>query len=340
MCVCKGKNMLDIQQQLLDSQVALAHIAPYLYPTPVLRHTALSRTTQADIWVKQEYLQHTGSFKLRGALHAILRLPAAQRRHGVVAASSGNHGAAVAYACQQAGSRAVIFVPEHAAPVKIAAMRALGAEVRLHGDDSVISEQAARAYAAEIGVPYISPYNDAHIVTGQGTLGIELYRQIPLLDTIVVAVGGGGLIGGVAAVAKALNPRIQIIGAQPINSAVMVESVRAGHIVDIPSDDTLSDGTAGGIEADSVTFAYYRQLVDATILVSEAEIATAMRDYIDTHHHLIEGAAGVALAATSQLASYLRGRVVAVVACGAGIGINRLHDIMPPTPTTEPIQIS
>ena len=323
--------MLDIQQQLQDSQTALAHIAPYLYPTPVVRHTAMSRTAQADIWIKQEYLQHTGSFKLRGALHAILRLPAAQRRQGVVAASSGNHGAAVAYACQQAGSRAVIFVPEHAAPVKIAAMRALGAEVRLHGDDSVISEQAARAYAAEIGVPYVSPYNDPHIMTGQGTLGIELYRQIPLLDTIIVAVGGGGLIGGVAAVAKALNPRIHIIGAQPINSAVMVESVQAGHIVDIPSDDTLSDGTAGGIEADSITFAAYRQLVDATILVSEADIAAAMRDYIDTHHHLIEGAAGVALAATSQLSRYLQGRVVAVVACGAGIGMARLHDIMTPT---------
>lgn len=327
--------MRNTADQLAQSQHALTLIAPYLNPTPVARHIAFSRAYNADIWVKQEYLQHTGSFKLRGALHAILRLSTEARQRGVVAASSGNHGAAVAYACQQVGSRAIIFVPEHAAPVKIAAMRALGAEVRLVGDDSVISEQAARAYAASIDVPYISPYNDPQIMIGQGTLGIELYQQIPYLDTIIIAVGGGGLIAGVAAAAKALNPRIEIIGAQPLHSAVMVESVRAGHIVDIPSDDTISDGTAGGIEPDAITFPIYRQLVSSTILVPEADIITAMREYIDSTHHLIEGAAGVALAATRMLGSSLHGRVVGIVACGAGIGVERLSAIMANPPATR-----
>jgi threonine dehydratase len=201
-------------------------------------------------------------------------------------------------------------------------MRELGAEVRHAGDDSVISEGEARAYADVHQLPYISPYNDVRIMAGQGTLGLEMQAQIPMLDTIVMAVGGGGLIGGVAAAVKATHPRTQIIGAFPQHSAVMVESIRAGHIVDIPSDDTLSDGTAGGIEADSVTIHNYRALVDMSILVSEKEIAHAMLTYIDSTHHLIEGAAGVALAATQALGTALRGRVV----CGAGIGVQRLMD--------------
>lgn len=318
--------MRTIADQRAASLAAAQRFAPYIYRTPVARHHALSQHCQADVWIKQEYLQHTGSFKLRGALNAVLSLTPAQRGNGVVAASSGNHGAAVAYSARLAQCHATIFVPEHASPVKIAAMRAFGAEVRIVGHDSVISEGEARAYAAAHHVPYISPYNDDVIMAGQGTLGLEMLAQIPMLDTIVLAVGGGGLIGGVAAAVKAANPRMQIIGAFPQHSAVMVESVRAGHIVDIPSDDTLSDGTAGGIETDSVTFANYRALVDMSVLVSEKDIARAMIDYIDMTHHLIEGAAGVALAATHMLGGALRGRVVGVVACGAGIGVRRLMD--------------
>lgn len=318
--------MLNIDAQRAATIAAAQRIAPHIQRTPSVRHQSLSAHCHADVWVKQEYMQHTGSFKLRGALNAVLSLSDAQRRHGVVAASSGNHGAAVAYSARLAQCHATIFVPTHASPVKIAAMRALGADVRLHGHDSVISEAAARAYAETHQLPYVSPYNDADIMAGQGTLGLEMLAQIPLLNTLVIAVGGGGLIGGVAAAIKAVHPHIQIIGAFPQNSAVMVESVRAGHIVDIPSDDTLSDGTAGGIEADSITFANYRALVDMHVLVSEEAIARAMIDYIDSTHHLIEGAAGVALAATQTLGRALQGRVVGVVACGAGIGVQRLMD--------------
>lgn len=319
---------IDVIAQAHASHQATQRIAPYTNQTPVARHRELSYHCHADVWIKQEYLQHTGSFKLRGALNAVLSLTPTQRRHGVVAASSGNHGAAVAYSAQIASCRATIFVPEQASPVKVAAMKALGATVIQVGHDSVISEGAARAFAHTHQLPYLSPYNDATIMAGQGTLGLEMHQQIPMLDTLIIAVGGGGLIGGVAAALKAQHPTLQIIGAFPRNSAVMVASVRAGQIVDIPSDDTLSDGTAGGIEPDTVTFAYYRQLVDMSVLVSEAQIATAMRDYIDSRHHLIEGAAGVALAATHLLGNYLQGRVVGVVACGAGIGVQRLQSIM------------
>lgn len=315
-------------QQIEASQTAIMRIAPHIITTPVQRMRHISQECHADVWMKQEYLQHTGSFKLRGALNAVLSLDARQRAHGVVAASSGNHGAAVAYASQIAGCRATIFVPEHAAPVKVAAMRELGAEVRLVGNDSVISEAAARNHATTHHLPYISPYNDDIIMAGQGTLALEIIKQIPMLNTVIIAVGGGGLIGGMAPVLKAHNPQMLIIGAQPQNSAVMVESLRAGHILDIPSDDTISDGTAGGIELDSVTFAHYKRYVDMTVLVSEREIVTSMRDYINRHHHLIEGAAGVALAATTKLGGFLRGRVVAVIGCGAGIGVERLCGVM------------
>ena len=317
----------SIAQQAQASHQAAQRIGLHLAATPSRRSAWLSAACDADVWIKQEYLQHTGSFKLRGALNAVLSLTPAQLRQGVVSASSGNHGAGVAYASQLAGCRATIFVPEHASPTKVAAMRRLGADVRHAGQDSVISEAAARTYASEHGIPYISPYNDPLIMAGQGTLALDMIKQIPLLSTVIVSVGGGGLIAGIAAVIKSHNPRIQVIGAQPMQSSVMIESVRAGQIVELDSDDTLSDGTAGGIEADTITFEPYRSLVDATVLVSERHIARAMATYIDAEHHLIEGAAGVALAACEKLGGALRGQVVGVVACGAGIGVKRLQDV-------------
>lgn len=309
------------------SREAAKRISGAVQHTPSRRVSWLGQACDADVWVKQEYLQETGSFKLRGATNAVLALSEAERARGVVSASSGNHGAGVAAACARTGSLAVIFVPEQAAPTKVAAMRRLGAEVRHVGTDSVQSEAAARAYATKHGLPYISPYNDPLIIAGQGTLALEMLQQIPYLDTVIVAVGGGGLMAGVAGVLKAHNPRIRVIGAQPVQSAVMVESVRAGQIVELDSDDTLSDGTAGGIEADTMTYAPYTQLVDGTVLVTERQIAQAMAAYIDAEHHLIEGAAGVALAACLQLGTQVRGRVVGVVACGAGIGVKRLQDV-------------
>ena len=313
--------------QAAASHQAAQRIGSYLAATPSRRNGWLSSACDADVWVKQEYLQHTGSFKLRGALNAVLSLSPDHRRNGVVSASSGNHGAGVAYASQIAGCKATIFVPEHASATKVAAMRRLGADVRHVGQDSVVSEAAARTFAHQNGLPYISPYNDPVIMAGQGTLALDMIKQIPLLSTVIVSVGGGGLIAGIAAVIKSYNPQIRVIGAQPIQSAVMIESVRAGSIVELDSDDTLSDGTAGGIEADSLTFEPYCQMVDSTILVSERHIARAMATYIDAEHHLIEGAAGVALAACEKLGGALRGHVVGVVACGAGIGVKRLQDV-------------
>lgn len=310
-------------------EVAEQRIRPYVRETPLDESLAFSQLTAADVHLKLENLQYTGSFKLRGAMNKLLTLSAEQRRHGIVAASSGNHGAAVAYACRILATPGVVFVPESISSTKLGAMQRYGVEVRLHGDDSLISELAARRYATEQGLAYISPYNDAEVVAGQGTIGVELARQLPGLDAVFVAVGGGGLIGGIADYLKSRLPGVRVIGCQPVNSDVMRQSVQAGHILDLPSLPTLSDGTAGGVEADAVTFALCRDLVDEWVIVSEAEIAEAMRQVMESHHLLVEGASGVAIAGMKKLAPQYAGQQVVAVLCGANISLSTLKTILP-----------
>jgi threonine dehydratase len=276
----------------------------------------LSRRVGAEVVAKWENRQATGSFKARGALALLTTLPPAVLARGVVAASSGNHGAAVAYGAERLGAPALVFVPEGASPVKLAKIRALGAEVHLHGTDSLDAEIFARSHAEAHGMTYLSPYNDPEVIAGQGTVGVELLRQLDRADVLVVAVGGGGLIAGIAGVLKAAWPHLHVIGAQPAASAVMAESVRAGRILDIPSLPTLSDGTAGGIEPGAITFPLCQTLVDEYILIDEAAIAAAMQLIHDEENEQIEGAAGVAVAACLAADERVRGGRVVVVMCG------------------------
>lgn len=303
-------------------------IRPYVRETPLDFSHELSACCAAEVYLKLENIQYTGSFKLRGAMHYLLALSAQQREHGVVAASSGNHGAAVAYGVHALGMQGLVFVPSHASPVKVAAMQRYGADIRFAGEDSLEAELAARAYADQHNLAYISPYNDALVIAGQGTIGVELLRQQSAIDTLFIAVGGGGLLAGCAAVLKAHNPRLRIIGCQPESSAVMAHSVAAGHILDMPSHTTLSDGTAGGIEADAITFPLCREFVDEWVLVDEAQIAAAMRLIMQSHHLLIEGAAGVAVAGLLACAERMHGRKVAVVLCGANISLETLKTVL------------
>jgi threonine dehydratase len=202
-------------------------------------------------------------------------------------------------------------------------MRRYGIEVRQHGDDSLLSELEARRYADEHGLAYLSPYNDLDVVAGQGTIGVEIVEQLPGVEVVFVSVGGGGLIGGIASVLKAYNPAIHVVGCLPENSPVMAVSVERGAIVDMPSLPTLSDGTAGGIEEGAVTFALCQALVDEYVLVSEAEIATAMREIMEG-----EGAAGVAVAALRKTQERWQGKQVAVVLCGGNISLATLRLVL------------
>jgi threonine dehydratase len=284
--------------------------------------------TGADVYMKLENIQYTGSFKLRGAANRLMTLASEQKRAGCVAASSGNHGAAIAYAMQKLGIEGVIFVPEQTSAAKVEAIRSYGGDVRFFGSDGLDTELHARAYAEERGMLYLSPYNDPEVIAGQGTCGIEIQASLPQIDTLYVAVGGGGLVSGVASVLKSANPAVRIIGCQPEASAVMAHSIEAGRIVDEESGPTLSDGTAGGIEQDAVTFGLCRALVDEFVLVSEAEIAAAMRTFIDYEHQLIEGAAGVALAAMLKQKDALAGRSVVVLICGGNVSRDTLRRVL------------
>lgn len=306
---------------------AAARIRDLVEKTPLEHSTAFSEVLGANVYFKLENRQTTGSFKLRGATNRLMTLDSARRDQGCVAASSGNHGAAVACAMQKLALRGVIFVPEQTSPTKVEAIRNYGGEVVFFGTDGLDTEKHAREYADRNDMVYLSPYNDEEVIAGQGTCGMELVEQLPDIDAVVIAVGGGGLISGVGSVLKVHNPGIRIIAAQPEASPVMARSIDAGHIVEISSLATLSDGTAGGIEAGAITFPLSQLLVDDFVLVDEDQIAAAMRLYMKHETDTIEGAAGVAVAALLKLKGTVDGQNVAVIICGGNISDEKLKQI-------------
>jgi threonine dehydratase len=303
-------------------------IRPHVRETPLIESPGLSAQSGARIWLKLENLQITGSFKLRGALSKVLTLTDAEKARGVVTASTGNHGAATAYAGRIAGIVPTVFVPHGAAPSKVERIKSFGARVEVHGDDSAVTERHAREVAERTGQVFVSPYNDWDVMAGQGTIGAELLRQCPDLDGVVVAVGGGGLIGGMAGYLKAHRPSIDVIGCQPVNSAVMAHSVEAGTILDLPSLPTLSDGTAGGVEDDTITFEYCRTAVDRYDLVDETAIAEGVRTAFHEERLVVEGAAGLAIASALRVAAGYAGRRLVVVLCGGNIGADAWCGLM------------
>ncbi len=316
-------------KELADASVrAAARIAGLVRETPLDYSPIFSAETGAEVWFKLENLQHTGSFKLRGAANRLMTLTPGQRAAGCVTASSGNHGAAVAYAMAKLNISGVIFVPEQISPTKVDAIRSYGGDVRFFGTDGLDTEIYARDYAERDGMFYVSPYNDEEVIAGQGSCGVEIAAQLPDVDEVFVAIGGGGLISGVGSVLRRHRKDVRIVGCQPSASAVMTRSVEAGEILDLPSDPTLSDGTAGGIEPGAITFDLCREIVDDYVLVDEPEIATAMRLYMDSQHQLIEGAAGVAIAAMLAKETDLQGRKVVILVCGANISRATLRTII------------
>ncbi len=310
---------------------AEARIRPHLEPTPLVRSAALSRRLGRDVWLKLESLQPTGSFKVRGALNAVLSLGEAERRSGVVAASSGNHGAAVAWAAAVGGTGAVVVVPETAPAGKIEAIRRLGGDVRVHGPDCLDAERYARETARRRGAVYLSPYNDVRVVAGQGTAGLELARHPGGFDAVYVAVGGGGLVAGIAAALGSADVPAAVVGCSPARSPVMAESVRRGAIVELPPRPTLSDATAGGLEDGAVTFGLCRDLVDVWIDVPEDAVAAAVRSLAVEDRVVAEGAAGVALAAALAAPPAGSDGPIAVVVCGGNIAPATLAAILHPS---------
>lgn len=305
----------------MSAQSTQAHrrIAAYV------KHTTL--LDGGDVFYKCENLQTTGSFKLRGALSKLTSLSKTVLEQGVVTASTGNHGAAVAYASGVVGTSAVVYVPDMASPMKVRAIEDFGANVEVFGSDGVDSETEARRVAARTGRVYVSPYNDQQVIAGQATIGIELLEDLPEIEVAVVAVGGGGLVSGVASVLKTARPEVRIVGCSPENSAAMAASLEAGRVVDVEHSETISDGTHGGVEAESITFELCQELIDDFVTVSEAEIVSAMRMFIHDHNMIIEGSAGVALAAQRRLGEALSGLKTAVILCGSNISEEKLAEL-------------
>ena len=298
---------------------AAERIQPVVVETPVEQIEDLATIGGVELFFKLENLQTTGSFKLRGASNKVLSLSSEEAAKGVIAASNGNHGLGVAAASRTAGLVAEVYVSNHVSPTKARRIEEYGARIKRIGNDPLEAELAARSAAVEQGKVFISPYNDTQVMAGQGTIAVELLRQLPSLDAIFVAVGGGGLIGGIGAYMKFASPQTEIVGCWPENSPVLYESIKAGRILDVSEKPTLSESTAGGLEPGSVTLEICSQVIDSSVLVSEAEILGAMRKMRALKGWVIEGAAAVAVAAFLKNAERYRGKRVAVVICGANV---------------------
>ncbi len=287
--------------------------------TPLEPADELGRAAAARVFVKWENDQITGSFKLRGALNRLRTLLPADRSRGVVSASTGNHGLAIAHAARLEGIGLTLFLPRTAAAVKRAKIEAFEVDIRTFGDDCGATEVHAREYAAGAGKFFVSPYNDPAIVAGQGTIGVEVLEDEPEVEDVIVAVGGGGLIAGIAGYLKAVKPGTRIIGVEPETSAFMKASVEAGRLVSIEEGETVADAVAGGIEPGSITFSLCRDLVDTYITVPERSIVGAMATVREKYGRRIEGAAALPIAALLGQPGRFKGRTVVCIASGGNI---------------------
>ncbi|HEX8944306.1 MAG TPA: threonine/serine dehydratase [Gemmatimonadaceae bacterium] len=308
-----------------DVLAAADRIRALIKRTPLVRSTALSEIAGGDVFLKLENEQTTGSFKLRGALNVLSTLSAEARTRGVVASSAGNHGLGVAYAAKHFGVQATIFVPSTAPKVKRDGIIALGATIDTSQPDYDAAMDAAKAFAAQRGATFINPCLGEMLLAGQGTVALEILGDIPDLATLVVNVGGGGLLGGCASLVRAAAPAVRIVGAQSENTAAMSRSLAAGRLVEIESVPTLADGLAGQI--DDEAFDIGRHGLDDIVVLSEAEIGRAIAWLWTEEHQRVEGAGACGVGAV------LLGRVrvatpAAIVVSGGNIDPAKLERIL------------
>ena len=296
--------------------------------TPLEHSPYLSNLIDGNVYLKLDNIQKTGSFKFRGAVSKMTSISATEKEKGVVTASTGNHGAACSLAMSLLGIDGKIVVPTIVHKNKVNNILNFGGKVEYHGDDCLIAEERAQEISKTTGATYISPYNDPAIICGQGTMGYEIDQDLKNIDSVFVSVGGGGLISGVGGYLKSVQKNVKMVAVSPKNSCVMYESIKAGKQLDLPSDPTLSDGTAGGVEMGSITFELCQRIIDEFILVTEDEIADGIRIGVEKHHQLIEGAAGAAIAGFMKQKDKLNGQTVVIVICGGNISSEVLKSIL------------
>ena len=307
---------------------ARERIASKIQMTPVVASLALEELCNMPVFIKLEHHQITGSFKLRGATNAIMNLSAAQQKHGVVGVSTGNHGRGLAYAARQAGIRCIICMSRLVPQNKIDGIKAQGAEVRIVGSSQDDAQIEVDRLVAEEHLTMLPPFDHFDIIAGQGTLGLELLDQLPNARTVLVPVSGGGLISGVATALKSTLPHVQVIGISMERGAAMHTSIQAGQPIEVQELPTLADSLGGGIGLDNrYTYAMVRELVDDIVLVTEREIAEAIRHAYWSERQILEGSGSVGIAAL------LSGKValqppVAIIASGGNIDMKLHHRIV------------
>ena len=310
---------------LQDIQAAAQRLQGQVLDTPCVESRTLSHIVGAQIYLKFENLQFTASFKERGACNKLTLLTPQERARGVIAMSAGNHAQGVAYHAQRLGLRAVIVMPRFTPGVKVERTRGFGAEVVLHGDTLEEARTHAYALAQEQGLTFVHPYDDEAIAAGQGTLGLEMLAAVPDLDTLVIAVGGGGLIAGVATAAKALRPDIEVIGVQTRRFPAMVNAIQGTHYPQ--GSSTIAEGIAVGTPG-KITQAIIRERVDDLLLVDEGDIEQAVLMLLEIEKTLVEGAGAVGLAALLCHPARFAGKRVGLVLCGGNIDPLLLADII------------
>jgi threonine dehydratase len=304
-------------------------IAPWVRRTPLVHSAALSAATGQNVHLKLETLQETGAFKLRGAFNRILQLSAAERARGVIAVSTGNHARAIAHAAGALGVPAIVCMSALVPDNKVAAVRATGAEVRIAGRNQDEAEEVAKQLADEQGLVFVSPFDDPHVIAGQGTIGLELLEDLPALDGVLVPLSGGGLIGGIAVALKSADRSIRVIGVSMERGPAMVRSLEAGRPVAVEEEPSLADSLGGGIGlGNRHTFALVRDLVDETVLVSEDEIARAMAHCYWQEQQVVEGAAAVGVAALLARKVSSPATNLVVLLSGRNVDMRRFGEIV------------
>jgi threonine dehydratase len=305
-------------------------IRNFVTKTPTYLSNVFSKRTGAEVYLKLECFQPVGVFKIRGAVNKICGLSPAELERGLVTASSGNHGLAVAYAAKIYGAKAVVVVPENAVKEKVEAIESYGADIVKYGKDYDEAHSKALEIQKEAEATFVHPFEDPFIVAGQGTVGLELLEDIPDLNAIIVPVGGGGLISGISIAAKTLNPKLRIVGVQSEGAPAVYRSWRAGKIVEVDSVNTVADGLAARKPLD-LTFGIIKRYVDTVLLVSEEEIGKAVLALLHNAHILAEPSGAASLAALLFKYHPKPEEKVAVIISGANISIDYLASLLKQT---------
>jgi threonine dehydratase len=313
---------------LNDVYAAQERIKDIVYKTPLIKSPILTEAADSEVFLKLESLQATGSFKIRGAANKILSLSEDEQQQGVIAVSSGNHGRAVAYVAQRQGILAVICISESVPENKVSAIQDLGAEVVIAGKTYDEASEGAERLQEKRGLTMVHPFDDPDVIAGQGTIGLELMEELPEVDTVIVPLSGGGLLGGIAFTLKTIKPELQTIGVSMERGAAMIESLKAGEVVEVVEEPTLADALVGGIgNGNAYTFELIQKYVDKTIVVSEAVIAEAMTFALAKHHLVVEGGGAVGMAAILAGKAKSLGKKTAIVLSGGNVDLPILLEV-------------